>query len=282
MSSVVTTYRLKQETKDKIKIQLSSLGLTQEEYFNKVVSIMELENVKQNNIFAVNSTELQEITSRLYNLFIGLCDQGNSFLSNKDSEIQELNNRYKDMLLTKENVISSLKKEVKDASLSLNSLQKEVDKNKKDLFKVKDDNKNILHQLEMSLKDKTSLLEEYKQKNQDLLNMMEGYKDYKKKSEELKSNTNSLINTIKANNHTIENLNKSTNELKDKYKNDLSILKDKFTLEKDKAIVELEKTHQKHLEIVHHKHNEEIQGYQEKYKKLLEQLDKESNTNLKE
>jgi chromosome segregation ATPase len=282
LSSVVTTYRLQQETKDKIKAQLGSLGLTQEEYFNKVISIMELEKVKQNTIFAVNTTELQDLTSRLYNLFIGLCDQGNSFLSNKDSEILELKNSYKDVLLNKENIISSLKKEVEDVSHRLNVLQKEGDKNKKDLIKVKDDYKTYLNQLEMSLKDKSSLLEEYKQKNQNLLHSVEKYKQYKNEVEELKSNTNSLMDTIKSNNKTIKDSNEYITELKDKYTNDIAMIKDKLTIEKDKSILDLDKNHQKHLEMIHNKYNEEIQSYQEKYKNLLEQIDKNPNINLKE
>ena len=40
--NVVTSYRLAQDTKDKLQQQLKDLGLTQEQYFNKVVGLMEL------------------------------------------------------------------------------------------------------------------------------------------------------------------------------------------------------------------------------------------------
>jgi hypothetical protein len=42
LKSVVTTYRLSQDAKGKLQQQLKDLGLTQEQYFNKVVSLMEL------------------------------------------------------------------------------------------------------------------------------------------------------------------------------------------------------------------------------------------------
>ena len=57
--SIVTSYRLSQETKEKLQQQLKDLGLTQEQYFNKVVSTMELENVKQNSFLSMDTTVIQ-------------------------------------------------------------------------------------------------------------------------------------------------------------------------------------------------------------------------------
>ena len=56
--SVVTSYRLTQDTKDKVQQQLKDLGVTQEQYFNRVVSLMELENVKQNGFIAQDVEKL--------------------------------------------------------------------------------------------------------------------------------------------------------------------------------------------------------------------------------
>jgi len=265
--SIVTSYRLKEDTKSDIKRQLDSLGLTQEEYFKKVVSLMELENVKKNNIFAVNTEELQEITQRIYNIFINMCEQGNSFLGSKEAELEELKTKYKDMLLIKDNKITEQKQELQDVYININVLQKTNDSNKLELANIRLKNDKQMEQLESNLKDKTLIVEEYKQKNDMLLSNLSEYKEYKeqhkvieKELSQLKNNNGTLVseknnleNTIaklqdKINNDTerilfhkaeIENKNQSIKE----YRSDIKALEDK----KDKQIEELKQESKKAL-----------------------------------
>lgn len=266
--STVTSYRLKEDTKADIKRQLDSLGLTQEEYFKKVVSLMELENVKKNNIFAVNTDELQELTQRIYNLFINVCEQGNSFLSAKGTELEELKTKYKDMLLIKDNRITEQKHELQDVYTKLDVLQKTNDSNKLEMVNIRLKNDKQMEQLESNLKDKTLIVEEYKQKNDMLLSNLAEYKEYKeqykaieKELEQFKKNNTilttdkiNLENTIiklqdKINNDTerilfhkaeIENKNQSIKE----YKVDIKDLEEK----KDKEIINIKAENREMLE----------------------------------
>ncbi|PRR81178.1 hypothetical protein [Clostridium vincentii] len=72
--NVVTSYRLAQDTKDQLQQQLKDLGMTQEQYFNKVVSIMEVENVKQNSFLSKDTTMIQSNLDAILNAFISIAD----------------------------------------------------------------------------------------------------------------------------------------------------------------------------------------------------------------
>jgi chromosome segregation ATPase len=266
--SIVTSYRLKEDTKADIKRQLDEMGLTQEQYFNKVVTMMELENVKKNNIFAVNTEELDELTKRIYNIFINVCEQGNTFLNTKDSELEELRNKYKDMLVNKDNKIAELKQELQNISINIDNIKKEHDYSKLELADNKLKHEKQLEQLESNLKDKTLIVEEYKEKNDMLLNDLKEYKKYKEENKVLEehlkqfqkdnnsllTNINYLENTMekqqnKIANDTemiafykaeIENKNKSI----ESYKDDIKVLE----IKKDKEIDNIKIDHKKAIE----------------------------------
>ena len=104
--NVVTSYRLSEDTKGKLQQQLKDLGLTQEQYFNKVVSLMEVENVKQNSFLSKDTTIIQSNLDAILNSFINISDNSNNLINNKDLEIEEQKEKYKNMLLNKENSIT--------------------------------------------------------------------------------------------------------------------------------------------------------------------------------
>lgn len=296
--TTVTSYRLKEDTKADIRRQLDSLGLTQEEYFKKVVSLMELENVKKNNIFAVNTDELQEITQRIYNIFINVCEQGNSFLSAKDSELEELKTKYKDMLLVKDNRITEQKLELQDINVKLDVLQKTSDSNKLELANIRIKHDKQLEQLESNLKDKTLIVEEYKQKNDMLLGDLAEYKEHKeqykaitKELEQVKKDNN-ILSTDKTNLENkiiklqdkinndgemisffrveIENKNKSI----EGYKEDIKILEAKMDKKIDELKVENNNALQEQEKSLKIKYETDIDRKDLEIEKLNSQIDK--------
>src|SRR5665647_1058842 len=112
--NVVTSYRLAQNTKDKLQQQLKDLGLTQEQYFNKVVGLMELENVKQNSFLSKDTTIIQTNLDAILNSFISVADGSNNLIGNKDIELEELKNTYKNMLSDKEVSITQQNQELQN------------------------------------------------------------------------------------------------------------------------------------------------------------------------
>jgi len=278
--SVVTSYRLKEDTRDKLKKQLNDLGMSQQEYFNKVVTLMEMENVKQNELFAVNTTELQDITSRIYNMFIGLCDQGNSFLSNKDVELEELKVKYKDMLSSKEERITILSDELQGVYENLEVLQVENNNNSSELINIHLDYSKQLEQLEQSIKDKASLIEEYKYKNDMLLGDLSECKQYKVDIEEHKKllaevqgRENDLRDSLSDKDNTINQLNNTVDRLNEDNIKALEQIKRELSMNKQGEILELKQDHQTMVQELNSKHNNEVSTYQDKYKSVLEELE---------
>lgn len=280
--SMVASYRLKEDTKGKIKEQLDKMGLTQDQYFSKVVSMMEMENVKKNSMFAINAAELQKLTERIYNLFIGLCDQGNSFLSNKDVEIEELKKKHKDMLFDKENSITQLNDKLQQVYSNLDVIQNENEKYKSELDSIKLENIKQVQQLQSNLEDKASLINEYKTKNDDLLSIVSEYKQYKVKAEEYKkllvdaqAKNIEKDNIIKNNEFSISELNKTIDNLKQDSQKQMDQLKKEYELNKKLEIADVKEELSNKLNMQQEKHNKEIGEYQVNYKSLLEELEKE-------
>jgi len=83
--------------------------MTQEQYFNKVVGFMELENVKQNSFLSKDTTVIQSNLEAILNAFISIADGSNNLINNKEIELEELKNKYKNMLSDKENCITKKK-----------------------------------------------------------------------------------------------------------------------------------------------------------------------------
>lgn len=290
--STVSSYRINQETKDKIKQQMEQLGLRQQVYFDRVVTLMELENVKENNLFSVDTVELQKLTQRINNIFINVCEQGNSFLSSKDVELKELKQKYKNMLADKESCITLQKEELQSVYTKINVLQNDNDKHQQELESIKLDSKKQLEQLVQSVSDKENLIIEYKGKIDTLSSVATEYKAYADENKQLQQQVNELNKTIDTLNlnekemvksfekskEVIQNLTEESNEIMKKLKKShaeqMQQQKDKLEIQKDKEILELKQLHQEQIQ----KQQEE---YNDKVKNLLLQLEVKTSSSKK-
>jgi chromosome segregation ATPase len=282
LKSVVTSYRLKEDTKDKIKQQLDSLGLTQEQYFNKVVSLMEVENVKKNSFLSKDTTLIQQSLDTILKAFIDIAEDSNKFISNKDAELQTEKAKYKDMLLNKDNSITELKQELQNVYTDLDVLQNDNEEHKNELLSIKVECNKQLEQLESNLADKTTLINEYKTKNDDLLGIVSEYKQYKSEVEEYKkllsdaqAKNISLNDDIKNKELSINELTKIIEKLKQDNIEDLESIKEKLNIEKDKEILNLRQVQQQEIEKLQDKHNKENEKHNAEYKALLDKIEKE-------
>lgn len=293
--SVVTSYRLKEDTKAKIKAQLDEMDLTQEEYFNHVVTLMEMENAKKSNIFAVDTKELQDITQRLYNIFINTCEKGNSFLNNKDKDFEELKLKYKDMLLDKESIITNQKQELQGVYTQISVLQGEVLKYQTQLNNVETEHNKQIEQFESSLKDKTSIIEEYKSKNDTLTGLVNEYKGYKEEREALKEKLDYAKETERTLSGQLDDAKEEVETLTFKlaannreHDIELNKLKESLEFEKERELLNNDKEHQRKLNELRDDFNAQldeskrkadviINQYQKKYTELLEKLEKKES-----
>lgn len=283
--SIVTSYRLAQDTKDKVQQQLKDLGLTQEQYFNKVVSLMELENVKQNSFLSKDTTVIQSNLDAILSAFISIADSSNNLISNKDAELEALKNKYKDMLSDKESSITLQKQELQQVYSNLNVLQNEYEAHKNELFSIRIENNKQIEQLEGNLRDKNLIVEEYKGKNDMLLSDLAEYKQYKTEVEQYKkllsdsqAKTIDKDNIIKDNEYNINQLKKSLDKVNLDNQKEIETLKKENQLNIKLAVAEAKEELNNKLSLEQLKYNKEIEEYQNKYKSLLEELEKVRNT----
>jgi hypothetical protein len=279
--SIVTSYRLSQDTKDKLQKQLKELGLTQEQYFNKVVQIMELENVKQNNFLNANTTVIENNLNAILNAFINIADSSNNLISNKDIELEELQTKYKDMLLNKENSITQLIQELQGVYTDLSVLQQESIKHKEELENIKLETKKQLEMLQGQVIDKNNLIVEYKAKIDTLSGLVTEYTEYKEQNKTLTKeilNKDKELNILNANldnaNKELEKNNKVMEQDQEQHKKDLDTLKDKLEFVKNKEILVLKQEQQAQLQEQQEKYNNKIQ-------ELLNKLENKPKTKPK-
>ncbi len=286
--SIVTSYRLSQDTKDKLQQQLKDLGMTQDQYFNKVVSLMELENVKQNSFLSKDTTTIQSNLDAILNAFIGIADSSNNLISNKDTELEALKAKYKDMLSEKESFITEQKQELQECYSNLLVVQNENKEHKNELFSIRVEYSKQLEQLEGNLKDKNLIVEEYKGKNDMLLSDLAEYKKFKVEVEQYKNLLADAQareihkdNIIKDNDYNIKHLNESIEKIQLENQKELEQLKKESELNIKIAVAEVKEELNNKLNKEQLRHNEEIEMYQNKYKALLDQLEQPKATTTK-
>jgi len=279
--SIVTSYRLSQETKDKLQQQLKGLGMTQEQYFNKVVGVMELENVKKNSFLAKDTTIIQSCLDTVLNTFISIADDSNTLISNKDVELEAIKIKYKDMQSNKENLITEQKQELQEVYSNLLALQNEDEEHKNELFNIKIEYDKQVDQFRGSLKDKHLIVDEYKIKNDDLLSLVTEYKHYKIELEEYKklladskSRNSDLSNGNKDKDYNINQLNETIIKLPLEHQKQFEQLKKENQLNIKLAVAEVKEELSNKLGQQQLKYNKEIELYQYKYKELLQELEK--------
>lgn len=280
--SIVTSYRLSQDTKDKLQQQLKDLGMTQEQYFNKAVSFMELENVKQNSFLSKDTTILQSNLDAILNAFLNIADSSNNLIGNKDVELEALKSKYKDMLLDKESIITVQKQELQDVYSNLIVIQDESKEGKNKISSITIEHNRQMEQMEDSLKDKNLIVEEYKGKNDMLLSDLAEYKQYKVEMEEYKklladaqARNIDLSNSIKDKDYNINQLNAKLEKLPQEHQKEVEQLKKEGVLNIKLAVAEVREELNNKLNQEQLKHNAEVEQYQTKYKALLEEIEKD-------
>jgi len=278
--NVVTSYRLAQDTKDKLQQQLKDLGMTQEQYFNKVVGLMELENVKQNSFLSKDTTIIQANLDAILNSFISIADGSNNLIGNKDIELEELKNTYKNMLSDKEISITNQKQELQDVYSNLIVVQEDSKKITDELLSIRIEHNTQTEQLLGNIKDKNLIVEEYKNKNDDLLSIVAEYKQYKVELEEFKklladaqARNIDKDNIIRDNDYNVNQLNKSIEKASLDNQKELETLKKEYQLNIRLEVAEVKEELNNKFSQEQFKHNKAIEEYQSKYKSLLEELE---------
>ena len=320
--STVLGIRLDTEERKRFDEFVDEEGKNNKEFLNTLLNLYELNKGKVKNINLVGDIEtLEGYTNKIHQAFINIIDK----LESQKGDI--IDDSQKDLRIYKDKV-NDLQTKI-DIAKSINSMNDEkLTSVNSDNISLKEQN-NQFHQIQESNK---ALIEEYKGKNDMLLNQLKQYEKFPEQLESTKgllADTQAIIierdNIIKENEWSIKELNKNitdnknewisiSDRLKNEHEQELQTVKDKLIFdnnnvikEKDFTVKELNKTidtlkqdNLKDLEGLKKeselniklavveakeelnnklnqaqlKHNTEIEEYQNKYKSLLEELEK--------
>jgi hypothetical protein len=284
--------RLDAEERKRFDEFVSEEGKNNKDFLNTLLNLYELNKGKVKNINLVGDIEtLEGYTNKIQQAFINVIEK----LESQKEGIAE--HSQKDLQIYKEKV-NNLEFEL-DAIKLVNSARQ------KELINVNSDNvtlKEQYSQLQNSLQDKLTIIEEYKGKNDTLSGIIEEYKGYKVEIEECRKTIadtqaksvekDALIKDINydmmvkdtdieemKNKHmeeiqrlSIDNK-KEIESLTSKHDQAIENLKNSLRIEKDMAILELKQQEQEKIQKIQEENNNKINEYQSKYKSLLEELE---------
>ena len=253
--------KVSDEVYDKVKLVIEANGITAKDWFEKAVSLYEINAIKQGSSdYTQDLSELEHHTTRIYELIANMIQRS---ISLKDYAVKE----YVDKLISKESIIVDLQQKLAAANEGVKTSVEELEKVKES---------DIIQQLQLEEARKVSennqlLIEEYKEKNDTLSELVARYKNYDTENNELKEQLNTLqVNTKKqlveihsqadTFNKKATRAEETAERLKEQHAEALQMLEDKKDLERDKAILELERTYQTRNVEMNDQYNEKIRA----------------------
>lgn len=265
--------KVSEEMYEKVREVIESSGISSKDWFEKAVALYEMNSIKQGSSdYTQDLSELEHHTTRIYELIVNMIQRS---VHLKESAVKE----YADKLYSKESIIVDLqqklitaKEEYKLINTELNELKEAHVTLQEQVSELRENNDN-----------KQLLIEQYKEKNDTLSGLVTQYRGYAEENMNLKEQLHDLqVSSQKKLAEVyveVEKLEKSVlaaegnnEKLQKEHAERLQMVNDKKDLEREKAIVELERTHQA-------KNAELNDQYNEKIRLLYEELEKLRNSN---
>lgn len=253
--------KVSEDLYDKVKEMIENSGDSAKDWFEKAVSIAEMQSVKEGaKDYNQDLSELEIHTARIYELVSNMIQRS---IYIKDHAVKEVSEKLEQT----EAVIGEYQEKTKLALEEAKQAKEEnkiLEQEKKDLFKQVEDSRS-------TLKTNQLLIDEYKQKNDTLNGLVAKYQDYADENEQLKEGFSQEREQLQS---QIKELNMTINDLKDENK-DLNLqietlnerhaieverLTEKKEYEKNRALLELEKEYQQRILSLNEKYNEKING----------------------
>lgn len=246
---------------EKVKMMIDSSGISAKEWFEKAVSLTEMNEIKQGAIdYRQDISELEIHTTRIYELVANMIQRS---IYIKDHAVKE----YSDKLEQREAIISEYQDKantaIEDAKASKEekaALEKEKDELAKQLEEIRAVNLN--NQL---------LIDEYKEKNDTLSGLVSKYQSYAEENETLKeeysnererfkSQIEELVTSSRDQQDEIDRLKQDTATMIHNHETELERSNERKDYEKDRAILEAERSYQERLLKANEEYNDKIRS----------------------
>lgn len=253
--------KVSEEMYEKAKMVIESSGVSSKDWFEKAVALYELNTIKQGSSdYTQDLSELEHHTTRMYELIVNMI-QRSVYL--KDHAVKDIS----DKLESKEAIIQEFQQQ-------LFQLKEEITLKNNMLTALQEQEKEFKEKLktnEITLENNQALIAEYKEKNDTLSGLVAKYQAYAEENEQLKidfSNEKATLveqaNAAEAKGNALQQelveSRKTLASEQKKFEDTLQLSIERKDLEREKALVELERQQQAQLAKVNEQYNEQIQA----------------------
>lgn len=269
--------KVSEELYEKVKMMIEGSGSTSKEWFERAVALTEVQDLRDGSPdYKQDLSELEIHTTRIYELVANMLQRANYI---KEDAVRELVEKLDSRELT----ISDLQVNVKELQGRLSELEEEAKQNtaeKEELDKQLEDQRSVNA-------NNQALIQEYKDKIDTLSSLVNQYKGYAKENADLKEgfaaekelittefeqkenrllSANEELNaSVRDQQDQMEKMQQENETLKAHYENELTRLTEAKDLEKERAVLEVERKYQEKLQQIHDQYNEKISRLYEKF-----------------
>lgn len=259
MAEKVTSMRLNEEDLEIFKVFAKDNGLNQQQAFNSLIALAELEKSKDKlGDRAKEIDAFRDTMNKLLNFYI------NSLEINTTAE-QSIREEFSKELNTKDDTIKNLIEQLQDSKISAKELNDQY-------AQLKQESSSLQSELTKTVKeayDKQQSIDKLNSNNDLLQEQLKEYKQYKENYKELEHKLQQVQLECSNKTNEVSNLNNNIKQLEDKVKNSTSMVEFyKAELDsKDKFLKECQ-AYNKELDI--------------KSKERIDEIKKENEKNLQE
>lgn len=285
MASEVFSVKVDEELKGRIKTLIDESGMQGKDFMEQIIKVYELNSAKDIMPSAMGDVEeLQAVTKRIYDIFIGLIERSSTLIKNKEGTLKdEIEKKNRSITLVQEKLdivtreLESFRKENEDLNGRYHDIKEEVSQCDSRMREQERNHRNLLE-------SKEELIREYKDKNDALNGVISEYQEYKDKNKELAASNDKLKAEIDLLKKQLGEKERKEEKLTDEIENirsqnQVAILK--MQMDKEKAILELREKHQSKYEELNNDCNTKVDEYSKKVKVLLDAIESIREANSK-
>lgn len=288
MSDKTFGVKVSEEVYDRVKNMVEASGVSAKEWFEKAVALTAVQDLKDGSgDYKQDLSELELHTTRMYELVANMIQRANYL---KDDAVKGLETKLESRELTITELQSNVKalneelKRVAEESKQSESDKQTLNEQVEGLRSVNDNNQALIQEYKEKIDTLSSLVNEYKgfaTENVELKKAYAAEKDqikveFEQKESRYVSSIEELQQTVHDQQDQMERLNeklnnttqankKETESLKVNFKNQLTQLTNAKDIEKERAILEVERKYQEKIQQVHDQYNEKLARLYEKF-----------------
>ena len=285
------SFKLDPEFIQEMRDTIEASGLNNKEWLMKALALSKSQSLKeQSPAFAPDLSEIEVHTTRIYEIVGHMVKQSTNMREKAVSDLEQ-------QLEQQREITSEYQIRVKAANEERDQALEETEASRLEQNQLLEQ----LNEVREALETNKLLVEEYKSKNDTLNGLVTKYEAFADENEQLKE---TLANEQSSHQLTINELNRINNEqtvkIKDleqqmdnqneAHENTIERLKERLEVEQEKALLQVERQHQKDLVEVNNTYSEKIQSlydnmdkqrqsYEERINELQRQLDEERKSN---